>query len=225
MSRVFGGGCRGGARPPLFLDQKEAPRAEKFFYGTGPPRYLRVWTTGPPLLSEGLDLLLVLLGKNEKWRLCLNRVKPLFEVVAACRPNLRTYLSWSLKNVPLRAELRCIGHYREYTPGFRRKRRKNYTLSLDGLSPHSWLGNHTGKKKHTREESRFLFKFFDVHTTLVKTLGTLTQQLVKMTHFFSPPVQCWRYGFVSFSTQSTLLRGGVQQKQALSTTFPSIYNR
>ena len=25
-------------------------------------------------------------------------------------------------------------------------------------------------------------------TTLVKTLGTLTQQLVKMTHFLSPPV-------------------------------------
>ena len=73
------------------------------------------------------------------------------------------------------------------TPGFRRKRRKNYTLSLYGLSTHSWLANHTGKKKHTREESRFLFKFFDVHTTLVKTLGTLTQQLVKMTHFFSPP--------------------------------------
>ena len=24
----------------------------------------------------------------------------------------------------------------------------------------------------------------------------------------SPPVQCWRYGFKSFSTQSTLLRGG-----------------
>ena len=39
---------------------------------------------------------------------------------------------------------------------------------------------------------------------------TLTQQLVKMTHFLSPPsppVQCWRYGFKSFSTQSTLLRG------------------
>ena len=40
---------------------------------------------------------------------------------------------------------------------------------------------------------------------------TLTQQLVKMMHFLSPrpppPVQCSRYGFKSFSTQSTLLRG------------------
>ena len=149
---------------PLFLDQKEAPRAENVFYETGPPVISESERPPPPPLSEGVDPLLVLLGKKEKWRLCMNRVKPLFEVVAACSPNLRTYLSWSLKNVPLRAELRCIGHYREYTPGFRRKRRKNYTLSLDGLSPHSWLGNHTGKKKHTREESRFLFKFFDIHT-------------------------------------------------------------
>ena len=82
MSRVFGGGSRGGARPPLFLDQKEAPRAEKIFYEIGPARYLRVWKTAlpppPPSLSEGLDQLLVLLGKKEKWRLCMNRVKPLF---------------------------------------------------------------------------------------------------------------------------------------------------
>ena len=83
-------------RPPLVLDQKEAPRAEKFFMRPGPPRYLRVWMTAPPLLSEGLDPPLAFLGKKEKWRLCLNRVKPLFEVVAACSPNVRTYLSWSL---------------------------------------------------------------------------------------------------------------------------------
>ena len=157
--RIYG---RGPA--PLIFRPKRGPKGRKCFLWDRAPRYLRVWKTAPPPLSEGVDPLLVLLGKKEKWRLCMNRVKPLFEVVAACSPNLRTYLSWSLKNVPLRAELRCIGHYRENTPGFRRKRRKNYTLSLDGLSPHSWLGNHTGKKKHTREESRFLFKFFDIHT-------------------------------------------------------------
>ena len=41
------GGSRGGARgtwpPPLFLDQNEAPGAEKNFFETGPP------------LSQGLD--------------------------------------------------------------------------------------------------------------------------------------------------------------------------
>ena len=153
MSRVFGGGCRGGARPPLFLDQKEAPRAEKFFYGTGPPRHLRVWMTGPPpLLSEGLDLLLVLLGKNEKWRLCLNRVKPLFEVVAACRPNLRTYLSWSLKNVPLRAELRCIGHYRAGVhPGFQTKTaQKLYPIPIWLKYPLLACEPHRKEKTHKR---------------------------------------------------------------------------
>ena len=80
MSRVFGGGSRVGARPPLFLDQKEAPRVEKFFYETGgPPLSQRLkGRPPPPPLSEGLDQLLVLLGKKEKWRLCMNRVKPLF---------------------------------------------------------------------------------------------------------------------------------------------------
>ena len=152
MSRVFGGGCRGGARPPLFLDQKEAPRAEKFFYGTGPPRYLRVWMTAPPLLSEGLDLFLVLLGKNEKWRLCLNRVKPLFEVVAACRPNLRTYLSWSVKNVPLRAELRCIGHYRAGVyPGFQTKTaQKLYPIPIWLKYPLLACEPHRKEKTHKR---------------------------------------------------------------------------
>ena len=104
--------------PPLSFRPKRGPKGRKIFLWDGAPRYLRVWKTAPPPpLSEGLDPPLFLLGKKEKWRLCLNRVKPLFEVVAACRPNLRTYLSWSLKNVPLRAELRCIGHYREYPPG------------------------------------------------------------------------------------------------------------
>ena len=49
------GGVR-GARSPLFLDQTEARRAEKFFWDH--PPYLRVWMTGPPPLLhliEGLD--------------------------------------------------------------------------------------------------------------------------------------------------------------------------
>ena len=35
---------------PLFLDQTEARRAEKSFFDTAPPPYLRVWMTGPPLI-------------------------------------------------------------------------------------------------------------------------------------------------------------------------------
>ena len=33
-----------GPEPPLFLDQTEAQRAEKFFFETAPPNYLKVWT-------------------------------------------------------------------------------------------------------------------------------------------------------------------------------------
>ena len=41
---------RGGAPPPLFLDQTEAQRAAKIFLGDPPPPppYLRVWMTAPP---------------------------------------------------------------------------------------------------------------------------------------------------------------------------------
>ena len=48
------GGSRGG-RPPLFLDQTEARRAEKNLFGDPLPPYLRVWMIGPPPLSEGLE--------------------------------------------------------------------------------------------------------------------------------------------------------------------------
>ena len=53
----YSGGSRGGARvPPLFLDQTVARGAEKiFFWNPPPPPYLRVWMTGPPPLSQGLD--------------------------------------------------------------------------------------------------------------------------------------------------------------------------
>ena len=38
-----------GVHPPYFyLDQTEAGRAEKTFLETGPPTYVRVWTTVPP---------------------------------------------------------------------------------------------------------------------------------------------------------------------------------
>ena len=101
---VFSGVSRGGGgrvRCPLSFRPKRGPKGrEKFFFETGPPLYLRIWMTPPPIF-EGLEPPLVLLSRKEKWRLCLNRVEPLFQVVGACSSNLRTYLSWSLKNVPL----------------------------------------------------------------------------------------------------------------------------
>ena len=39
-----------GARSPLFLDETEAQRAEKKFFETGLPPYLRVLMTGAPLI-------------------------------------------------------------------------------------------------------------------------------------------------------------------------------
>ena len=52
---------RGPGGPALFLHQTEAQRASKNFFKTGPPTtHLRVWMTGPPFLSEGLDLPLVI---------------------------------------------------------------------------------------------------------------------------------------------------------------------
>ena len=43
---VFSNGSRGGARGgrlPLFLDQTEAPRAEKYLFGDQDPPYPKVW--------------------------------------------------------------------------------------------------------------------------------------------------------------------------------------
>ena len=40
---------------PLFLDQTEARKAEKKILETELPPFIRVWMTGPPVLSEGLD--------------------------------------------------------------------------------------------------------------------------------------------------------------------------
>ena len=46
----------GGPGLPLFLDQTETRRAEKKFFSRPPPSpYLRVWMTGLPPLSKGLD--------------------------------------------------------------------------------------------------------------------------------------------------------------------------
>ena len=46
----------GGTGLPLFLDETETRRAEKKFFSRPPPSpYLRVWMTGPPPLSKGLD--------------------------------------------------------------------------------------------------------------------------------------------------------------------------
>ena len=53
-SSLYGsGGSRGGARggrPPLFLDQTVAQRAEKNLFGDPLPPYLRVWMIGFPLI-------------------------------------------------------------------------------------------------------------------------------------------------------------------------------
>ena len=59
-SAGFRGGARGTRAPILFLDQTEAQRAEKSFFGDLPPSpYLRVWMTPPPPpLSQGLDTVL-----------------------------------------------------------------------------------------------------------------------------------------------------------------------
>ena len=57
---ICSGGSRGGARgapPPFIFRANRGRRTEKNFLRPPPPRFLRVWATGPPppLLSEGLD--------------------------------------------------------------------------------------------------------------------------------------------------------------------------
>ena len=143
---------KGRGPAPLIFRPKRGPKGRKIFLWDRVPPLSQSLNDRPPLLSEGLDLLLVLLGKNEKWRLCLNRVKPLFEVVAACRPNLRTYLSWSLKNVPLRAELRCIGHYRAGVhPEFQTKTaQKLYPIPIWLKYPLLACEPHRKEKTHKR---------------------------------------------------------------------------
>ena len=42
-------------RSTLFLDQTEARRAKKIFFGDRPPPYIRVWITPYPPLSQGVD--------------------------------------------------------------------------------------------------------------------------------------------------------------------------
>ena len=118
----------GGVPCPLSLRPKRGPKAEKnFFLRPGPPLSQNLDDPPPPLF-EGLDPPLVLLSRKEKWRLCLNRVEPIFQVVGTCEHTFPE--AW--KMYPFRAELRCIGHYREYSPGFRPKRRKIYTPSRGG---------------------------------------------------------------------------------------------
>ena len=54
----------GGPAPPLFLDQTEARRAEKFFWETGPPSLCQGLDYWAPPLSEGLDQPLIQTSKN-----------------------------------------------------------------------------------------------------------------------------------------------------------------
>ena len=137
---------------PLIFRLKRGPKGRKFFFMRPGPPIISGSEWPPPPLSEGLHPLLVLLGKKEKWRLCMNRVEPLFEVVAACRPNSRTYLCWSLKNVPLRAELRCIGHYRAGVhPGFQTKTaQKLYPIPIWLKYPLLACEPHRKEKTHKR---------------------------------------------------------------------------
>ena len=58
------GGARGGPAPPLFLDQTEARRAEKFFWQTGPPSLCQGLDYWAPPLSEGLDPPLIQTSQN-----------------------------------------------------------------------------------------------------------------------------------------------------------------
>ena len=65
---LISGGSRGGARPPLFLDQTEARRAEKNCFWDRSPHYLRVWLTAPPPpLSEGLDPPLLIYAPHDSY--------------------------------------------------------------------------------------------------------------------------------------------------------------
>ena len=54
----------GGPAPPLFLDQTEARRAEKFFWETGPPSLCQGLDYRAPPLSEGLDPPLIQTSQN-----------------------------------------------------------------------------------------------------------------------------------------------------------------
>ena len=111
------GGSKGGAccppNPPppphpLFLDQTEAPRAEKLFLETGlPPPYLRVWMTvpPPPFLSESLD------------------------------PSLKTAIEDNPPGVSVRFELRYVSSKRKFSlilfsrnlmTGYSKKNGENY---------------------------------------------------------------------------------------------------
>ena len=49
------GGDRGPNPPPPFLDQSEARRSEKKFFGDQAPTFQRVWMTPPTPLSQGPD--------------------------------------------------------------------------------------------------------------------------------------------------------------------------
>ena len=78
---VFSGVSRGGGervRCPLSFRPKRGPKGrEKFFFWDRAAPFISEsgWPPPPPLF-ECLDPALVLLSRKEKWRLCLNRVKP-----------------------------------------------------------------------------------------------------------------------------------------------------
>ena len=50
-----GEGTGGPTPPPPFLDQSEARRSEKNFFGDQAPAFQRVWMTPPTPLSQGPD--------------------------------------------------------------------------------------------------------------------------------------------------------------------------
>ena len=74
---------------PIFLDQTEARRAEKSFFGErAPPWYLWVWMTTPPSLSKGLDPLLYCAGsvqEEETMKLRDQAALPIMYIAEHCK--------------------------------------------------------------------------------------------------------------------------------------------
>ena len=129
---VFSGVSRGGGgrvRCPLSFRPKRGPKVrEKFFFETGPPLYLRIWMTQPPPTrppppiwrSGSATGLIESEGEMEALSESCQT-----SVVGACSSNLRTYLSWSLKNVPLSGGASVYRPLQGVAPGFQTKTAQN----------------------------------------------------------------------------------------------------
>ena len=118
----------GGARCPLSFRPKRGPKGrEKFFFETGPPPLSQNLDDPtpppppPPIWRSGSATGLI---ESE------GEIEALSEscqtsVVGACSSNLRTYLSWSLKNVPLSGGASVYRPLQGVLPGFQTKTAQN----------------------------------------------------------------------------------------------------